>query len=214
MKKGVKGFQKGQVPWNKNKKLSEKHKKNLRKNHSGMKGKYHTKETKKKLSDGRTGSDNPNFRGGENEYVCKMCGKEFSRYSCDGHIYCSVECSNSCLYRKKKLIESHTGQSGILAGNWKGGITSLAMIIRNHFKYRQWRSDNFTRDDFTCQNCGERGGKLHAHHIKKFSVIMEEYKIKTLEEALDCEELWNVNNGMTLCKKCHNKIHKTKKKNE
>ena len=83
--------------------------------------------------------------------------------------------------------------------------------IRNCFKYRQWRSDVFTRDDFTCQKCGDnKSGNLNAHHIKLFSTILDEYKIKTLEQALDCEELWNINNGQTLCKKCHRLINRYK----
>ena len=96
---------------------------------------------------------------------------------------------------------------------WKGGITSLNEQVRHSFKYRQWRSDCFTRDDFTCQRCGERGVILSVdHYPKTFSAIMEEYKIKTLEEALNCEEMWNINNGMTVCwnSKCHPRKHKTK----
>jgi hypothetical protein len=89
---------------------------------------------------------------------------------------------------------------------WKGGITPLVKIIRQCFKMRQWRSDIFSRDDFICQDCGMRGGILNAHHIKRFSIILKENNIKTLEDALMCEELWNINNGKTLCKKCHNKI--------
>ena len=92
---------------------------------------------------------------------------------------------------------------------WKGGISSLRQQIYNHFKYRQWRSDIFIRDNYTCQWCGRRSKKgnrieIEAHHIKSFFVILEEYQIKTLEQALDCEELWNINNGLTLCEKCHN----------
>jgi hypothetical protein len=94
--------------------------------------------------------------------------------------------------------------------NWKGGITPLTKNIRHCFKYRQWISDVFTRDDFTCQDCNIKGGFLHAHHIKQFSIILKENSIKTLEEALNCEELWNINNGITLCKKCH-KNYKVKK---
>jgi len=51
----IKGFKKGYVPWNKGKKLSEKHKINLKKalkgRHSsmGMLGKKHSKETKQKM---------------------------------------------------------------------------------------------------------------------------------------------------------------------
>ena len=87
--------------------------------------------------------------------------------------------------------------------NWKGGITPLLLKIRNGFKTRQWRNDVFTRDDFTCQDCLARGGKLEAHHIKEFSKIIQENKIITFEEAELCSELWDINNGLTLCVDCH-----------
>jgi hypothetical protein len=49
---------------------------------------------------------------------------------------------------------------------------------------------------------------LNAHHKdKSFSKIMEDNNIKTLEEALICGELWNINNGITYCKKCHKQKH-------
>ena len=99
----------------------------------------------------------------------------------------------------KKLSESHRGDK---AYNYKGGQI-INLQIRASFKYRQWVSDVFTRDNFICQECGKRGGKLEAHHTKSFSDIINEYKVKTLEEALSCEELWNINNGQTLCKECH-----------
>lgn len=87
---------------------------------------------------------------------------------------------------------------------WKGGITPLVRRIRNCFEYRQWRSDIFQRDDYTCQKCGLRGVTLHAdHHPRLFSEIFNEYKIKTFEQALECFEFWNMNNGRTLCAPCH-----------
>lgn len=116
---------------------------------------------------------------------------------------------------KKRMSESKKGQvpwdknkprydiRGKKHWNWQNGISKITNQIRQCFQYRQWRSDVFTRDDFTCQECFIRGSKLNAHHIKEFSKILEEYNIKTLEEALDCEELWNINNGQTLCSKCH-----------
>ena len=88
--------------------------------------------------------------------------------------------------------------------NWKGGITPIVENIRRCFKYRQWRSDIFTRDDFICVLCGKKSGWLEAdHYPKRFSDIIKEYQIKTLKQALECEELWNINNGRTLCRKCH-----------
>lgn len=114
----------------------------------------------------------------------------------------------------KNLSLSHKGQipsnawkkghgTGCKNVNWKGGITPLMNRIRHSLEYRLWRSDVFTRDNFTCQECGKKGGHLEAHHIKKFSKIIKENNIKTFEEAMLCEELWNINNGETLCDVCH-----------
>lgn len=84
----------------------------------------------------------------------------------------------------------------------------IYLQIRQCFQYRQWRWDIYTRDDFTCVLCGknkEVSGQLEADHFpKQFIEILNEYKIKTLEKAVLCEELWNINNGRTLCKTCHN----------
>jgi hypothetical protein len=89
---------------------------------------------------------------------------------------------------------------------WQGGITGLYNRIRHSFKYRQWVSDIFTRDDFTCQNCGQRGGgEKHAHHIKQFALIIKENDIKSFDDAMNCSELWNLNNGITNCVDCHKK---------
>jgi hypothetical protein len=67
---------------------------------------------------------------------------------------------------------------------WKGGKTMLSLRIRHSFQYRQWRSDVFMRDDFTCQECGVKGVYLEAdHYPKMFSEILDEYQIKTLEKA-------------------------------
>jgi 5-methylcytosine-specific restriction endonuclease McrA len=78
--------------------------------------------------------------------------------------------------------------------------------------YRNWRAAIFTRDNFTCQHCGQYSGCLYAHHIKPYSEIIQFYEITKYEEALECDELWDINNGITLCEKCHRKIHQKAKK--
>lgn len=106
------------------------------------------------------------------------------------------------LETKKRMSESHKREKSCF---WQGGITSLNMRIRNGFRYRQWVCDVFQRDKWTCQKCGKRGGKLHAHHIEQFSIIIKKNNVNNFEEAMSCEELWNINNGLTLCFDCHKK---------
>lgn len=65
---------------------------------------------------------------------------------------------------------------------------------RNYPEYQDWRSKVFERDDYTCKRCGYRGGELNAHHIKPYK--------NNKKERLD------LNNGITLCKKCHVEEHK------
>jgi HNH endonuclease len=75
--------------------------------------------------------------------------------------------------------------------NYKGGITSKNNKIRASLEYRLWREAIFERDNYTCQICGQRGGKIIADHILPFAYF------PAIRLAL--------NNGRTLCKECHKK---------
>ena len=86
---------------------------------------------------------------------------------------------------------------------WKGGLSSLRKLLMQTYIYKQWRASVFKRDDYTCQICKQRGGTLHADHIKSYASIIEEYKITTVEEAKKCLDLWDISNGRTLCIGCH-----------
>ena len=78
--------------------------------------------------------------------------------------------------------------------NWKGGGS---YICRTNIKYKKWREKVLKRDDYTCQKCKERGENLISHHIKGWT---EYPKLR-----------YKVSNGLTLCKKCHIKMHKVRK---
>lgn len=94
---------------------------------------------------------------------------------------------------------------------WKGGITPLVIRIRLCAKSRNWKKDILIRDDWTCQICGKRGGDLIVdHYPKMFCDILSENKIKTFKNAMDCQELWELENGRTLCKSCNKKTFKFK----
>ena len=86
---------------------------------------------------------------------------------------------------------------------WKGGIDSLSSSVRKCWKYREWRDFVFKRDNYTCQECGEGQGNKHAHHIKSFSLLLKNNNISSEEQAILCEQLWDINNGITLCVACH-----------
>lgn len=101
----------------------------------------------------------------------------------------------------KKLSPEH--RKKISLANYKTGSTSISELIRHSTKYILWRSQIFERDNWTCQTCNKRGTYLEAHHKKEFIKILIEYNIKTIEEAERCLELWDLNNGVTLCSDCH-----------
>lgn len=62
---------------------------------------------------------------------------------------------------------------------------------RRSVEYRMWRESVYRRDNYTCQHCGQRGGRLNADHVKPFAVF------KDLR--------YDINNGRTLCIDCHKK---------
>lgn len=91
---------------------------------------------------------------------------------------------------------------------WKGGKKNMKERIRRLKEYVNWRNEVFKRDDYTCLNCGSRNGNgkyiyLEAHHIIEFADLLDIYNIKSVEDAISCKEIWDVENGVTLCKECH-----------
>src|SRR3990167_10682614 len=80
----------------------------------------------------------------------------------------------------------------------------LHKTIRDTYKYRQCRKRIFEKDNYTCVLC-DRGNGIYVeadHYPKQFIQIIWDNKVKTLEQALNCEELWTCE-GRTLCRKCH-----------
>ncbi len=149
--------------------------------------------------------------------ICEVCGKEYYSKT-DKQKFCSNKCRwESRRGRKRKpfpkewkdkMSKSKKGKTGEKSNAWKGGISPLNDIIRHCFKYIEWVKSIFNRDNFTCQICGQYSGNLEVHHVKRFHYIIEENHITSLDQALICSELWNVYNGITLCKECHKDVHK------
>lgn len=116
-----------------------------------------------------------------NAQECVVCHNSFF------HKVIKKTCSRDCL-----RIWRTISQKGEKSHRWQGGKTPKAQAERRLPGYRLWRDNVYKRDDYTCQICLNRGGKLAAHHIKRF--------------ALHPELALTLGNGITLCWKCHTNI--------
>lgn len=163
-----------------------------------------------------------NWKNSRNNSIlvsCVVCGKEYyawpSRLKEEKDKCCSKECANILMKKTsffstnnpsktdKRKLEISNQHRGSRCYWWMGGTSPLRTKIYRSDIFRNWRKEVFKRDNWTCQECGVIGGCLQAHHIKPFSDIVKENNIKTLEDALHCKELGNIDNGITLCKECH-----------
>ena len=140
-------------------------------------------------------------------FSCLECDKEFwrkpSAIKKGNNKFCSKNCYFEWQRGRKRSSEFGTKcRMGQKRRNAKRVlITPQNKRIRGSEEYKQWREAVFARDDWTCQRCGKRSKKnqyivIHAHHIKPFAVFPE--------------LRFEVDNGETLCKKCHDKEPKGK----
>ena len=140
------------------------------------------------------------------ENTCKMCSKEY-RSGKKGSTYCK-QCHDKYLIKTYSVLHTvnWSGKNNPMYGklrfgkenpNYNPDITDFERDQgRLHEGYGIWRKKVYERDNFTCQCCGyDKGGVLNAHHKDGYNWCKE----KRLE----------VGNGVTLCKQCHDKFHKT-----
>lgn len=85
------------------------------------------------------------------------------------------------------------------SGAWKGGLTKKNNLDRSRFR-QTIQKKVFERDDYTCQMCDVKGGKLQVDHIQSWAEYIE--------------LRFEMNNLRTLCMECHYFITFGKKKPE
>lgn len=113
-------------------------------------------------------------------------------------------CSKKCQAENYSEINIGDGNP-----NWRGEISPYTHLIRTSKEMNLRRQKVFIRDNFTCCKCKDnKGGNLNAHHIKEFIVLIKESKeymplLNTYDAAMMYSPLWDINNGMTLCRTCH-----------
>ena len=98
--------------------------------------------------------------------------------------------------RSLALREKMRGANSIF---WRGGVAKSNRLLRERAEYKEWRKAVFERDDYTCQHCGQRGGKLNADHTIPFALLPEK------PEPSYGFHRYDVGLGQTLCEKCHRK---------
>ena len=184
--------------------LSEEHKKNLSISHKGQipnvtpeskeknrqkhLGKKASEETKEKMSIAHRGKATTTGMKHSDETKEKMS---------DAH------------KGKPKSLETRKKMSGENNNRWNGGITPFLKTLRMLPEMYKWRSKVMERDDYRDCFTGIRGnGDLEVHHIVPFSKLLKTHNIKTIEDALSCKELWNIDNGVTMFKDTHVDHHK------
>ena len=167
-------------------------------------GRKHSQETKEKIRNAQLGEKGPNWGrtfGPEVREKLRQAGLR-RRHTPE---------------ELKKISESQMGEKNHMWGKrgkdhptWKGGVTPLKIKLRVSPEYIQWRLKIFIRDNFTCQKCGQVSGNIEAHHIKQISILIQE--AKTIMPLFDLytacliyAPLWDISNGVTLCKECHKK---------
>lgn len=132
-------------------------------------GKKHSEETKRKIS---------NSKKGQIPWSKEQKGIHLSPKSEFKKGYTP--------WNKGKIVDAIRGENH---WNWQGGKTPVSRLLRNSLEYALWRTAVLMRDNYTCQECGQRGGKLEVDHIKPF--------------ALYPELIFAIDNGRTLCIYCH-----------
>lgn len=116
-------------------------------------------------------------------FSCLICDKKVKTQPSQIVLRSRKTCSVKC---RSKLARKLAIERRLKYGYTKHQLDRLA---RYSPEAEAWRKEVFKRDNYTCQICNVRGGYIEADHIKPFSYFPE---IR-----------YNLLNGRTLCRKCH-----------
>ncbi len=92
----------------------------------------------------------------------------------------------------KNFFKNNPKPIGELSPCWKGGVEH-SRCERATNDYNVWRKNVFERDRFECKKCFSKHTTLNAHHIFNWK---DNIQLR-----------YDINNGITLCKKCHQNFH-------
>lgn len=134
---------------------------------------------------------------------CKICGTKLAnKYMKPNHCQ---DCVGSTLMGSNNHM-------------WKGGVRTLSRMMQSLL--RPWKRRVLKRDSNKCQMCGEIEN-LNIHHLCAFQKIRDKvieenpnYNIQIFEDrkklAVIIANQHKIDDGITLCRQCHVKIHSEK----
>lgn len=126
------------------------------------------------------GEAHPGYKGAWITRICAYCSAEFGCWAASKQRFCSKPCSDKGGFR-------HHGES-------HPSYKPDARRRNRRGKHGAWARSVISRDSGTCQQCGSQE-QLHAHHIKPFETFPD--------------LRWDLDNGVTLCARCHWAVHST-----
>jgi len=167
------------------------------------------------------GQEHPYNYQGEKEVECINCGKDFTvpagQYNASikyrkGNFCCSRKCVGAWNRQNSSGEDSvRFGVIGLRGGlnpSWKGGITPFIKVVRLCGEYYKWKNKVLERDEYKCTGCNSNMN-LVVHHKKRLIDIVNYHGLENMKQARACAELWNIDNGITLCTGCHKLEHST-----
>jgi hypothetical protein len=123
------------------------------------------------------------------------------------------QCNISRRTKKEALLgKPHPNAQGSKNYNWKGGLSGWRKLARGRLNEHFVRPV-MQRDNFICQWCGSKKNIVVHHHKRSFMEIVNLVRLKCDESSIDqfvdlIVKEHSLDDGITLCKICHDNFHK------
>ena len=93
-------------------------------------------------------------------------------------------------------------------------VVGLGEVGLDYFYFNDNDSDSLSKKNLQkevfkkygrkCEVCGEENN-IEIHHRQSLHKIINRFGIKNINDAFECNKLWDVDNGSVVCKFCHEK---------
>jgi len=120
---------------------------------------------------------------------CIECDKEYYVQKWKEKVDKGKFCSRKCYAKNKSKKFTGKGNPQYIDGRVKKYAKSFYLSK----EWRKLRKEIYKRDNYTCQECGKKGGRLHAHHRIPVGI---------------CKDPFDKDNIITLCHSCHCKTQR------